>query len=125
MLRLLMTNIAGRVIVFCVLFLQSEKENKDRVAAFIDGTSEFVRPDISLKLNLNPTHDIPDFPQVSPPDSVESYDDSRPVSPSLSPTCRPSFAPEYHFLVDPYAKDVFLAIFSSTKLKLSGKGFLL
>lgn len=104
---------------------QTEKENKDRVAAFIDGTSEFVRPDISLKLNLNPANEISDFPQVSPSESVESGEDSRPISPSLSNTCRPSLAPEYHFLVDPYSKDVFIAIFNATKLKLSGKGFIL
>ncbi|XP_063419366.1 intermembrane lipid transfer protein VPS13B-like [Mytilus trossulus] len=104
---------------------QTEKENKDRVAAFIDGTSEFVRPDISLKLNLNPANEISDFPQVSPSESVESGEDSRPISPSLSNTCRPSLAPEYHFLIDPYSKDVFIAIFNATKLKLSGKGFIL
>ncbi|CAC5371338.1 VPS13B [Mytilus coruscus] len=104
--------------------VKTEKENKDRVAAFIDGTSEFVRPDISLKLNLNPANEISDFPQVSPSESVESGEDSRPISPSLSNTCRPSLAPEYHFLVDPYSKDVFIAIFNATKLKLSGKGFI-
>lgn len=56
---------------------------------------------------------------------MESGEDSRPISPSLSNTCRPSLAPEYHFLVDPYSKDVFIAIFNATKLKLSGKGFIL
>ena len=112
-------------LIFIFFFFQTEKENKDRVAAFIDGTSEFVRPDISLKLNLNLANDISDFPQVSPPESNESGDDSRPISPASSPTCRPSLAPEYHFLVDSYDKDLFIAIFNSTKLKLSGKGFII
>ncbi|XP_061177950.1 intermembrane lipid transfer protein VPS13B-like [Saccostrea echinata] len=75
--------------------------SKDRVEAFIDGTSGYV--------------------QVSPPDTPP-LDDSQSDS-STSPVSRKAESPKYNFVIHPEIKSAFVAQFNLLKKRIMQRGF--
>lgn len=86
--------------VFVILF-QPGGGSKDRVEAFIDGTSGYV--------------------QVSPPDTPP-MDDSQSDS-SISPVSRRAESPKYNFVIHPEIKSAFVAQFNLLKKRIMQRGF--
>lgn len=86
--------------MFIILF-QPGRGSKDRVEAFIDGTSGYV--------------------QVSPPDTPP-MDDSQSDS-SISPVSRRAESPKYNFVIHPEIKSAFVAQFNLLKKRIMQRGF--
>lgn len=86
--------------MFIIVF-QPGGGSKDRVEAFIDGTSGYV--------------------QVSPPDTPP-VDDSQSDS-SISPISRRAESPKYNFVIHPEIKSAFVAQFNLLKKRIMQRGF--